>query len=137
MDTKDNDRLKNTRTRHREVARWAERFERFAEKSLVAIVPTGKLALLVAAVRLGGYLFDVRVEHPRTALVLCVALWLWWALKQMGEAPLSSVGEIHQRRVKAREADARGYCYDRKCGLCGGRPPPANALERWERDGAP
>ncbi len=118
------DPFAGSRRQHVEMMRVGHRFVALVDGASVAVVPSVKLAAAWFGLRLGCAAFGVRVESPRIVAAVAVVLWLWWALRRWNADPILPAMEAHRLRVRAREADARGFCRDKACKLCGGKPAP-------------
>lgn len=118
------DPFATTRRQHVELAQMGERFVALVDRAFVVVAPTVKLCAAWGVLWLVQTAFGVRVESPRVVAAVAVVLWLWWALRRWNAEPILPAMEAYRLRVKARDADERGFCRDKKCKLCGGKPAP-------------
>lgn len=89
----------------------------------LVLVPTVKTGVALALVHLVARAFGLRTQSPGAAAVLLGLLWLRWAWQHWTVDPHPSIVERSTRRRKAREADARGYCFTgSNCPVCRGVP---------------
>lgn len=112
------------RGRHLDAHRMMVRGLAVVDTALCFVVPTAKVAALWALLWFAHAVFGLHVHRPGLVMAVAVVLWFWWALKRAGTEPLLSTFEGHRRAIRAREADERGHCMDRRCVLCGGKPAP-------------